>query len=296
MNGARDQPKQGDPARHAACIDRQTAVADQSESEDIHRRPADAVADDAHDPNQEPDDQHGQSELHERPGDGGPKAPPHIHLMLVVVGQLGQHGVEPAGLFAQGDHLAEQGGEKIAGRRQGVGQRFAAANGVGGGRKMLVEPACGPVGLAADDGANVDARLQRHAQAAAEPDQRFGGDAGRKEHSPQHTVFWPRSPAWAEEPQSRDFWDDGKTGHPERSEGSRWRIGTCTMAEEILHNAQNDPLRDFAVLLPTPAGSLPKRGITTMIPTGECWTCISETSGRPCRIANIFGARATSII
>ena len=146
------------------------------------------VANDAHDPDQEADDHHGDAQLHHRPGDGGPKDAPHVELVLVVVGQLGQDGVELAGLFADGDQLAKEGGEEIARGGQGVGQGFALVDALADGQQVAAQRAVGPIGLACPDGPHVDAGLQRRAQAAAEADQRFQGDTGGEEHDASITV------------------------------------------------------------------------------------------------------------
>ena len=106
------------------------------------------VAKDAHNPDYEADDPHGDAQLGHRPGDGGPKDAPHIKLVLVVVGQLGQDGVELAGLFADGDQLAEEGGEEIARGDQGIGEGFALVDALTNGQQVAAQRAVGPLDLA----------------------------------------------------------------------------------------------------------------------------------------------------
>lgn len=75
-------------------VEFESAIADDSEAQDVD-------ADDPLDPDQQADDPYGDGQLHQRPGDGRPKIPPQSNLVLVVLGQLGQDGVEVSRLFAR---------------------------------------------------------------------------------------------------------------------------------------------------------------------------------------------------
>ena len=88
-------------SRNSACahggqehgVEGQPAIARHAEAQDVD-------ADQALHPDQQADDAHGDAQLRERPGDGRPEIPPQGDLVLVVIGQLGQHGVDASGLLA----------------------------------------------------------------------------------------------------------------------------------------------------------------------------------------------------
>src|SRR5215207_8725518 len=87
-------------------------LADEGEEGEVHGD------DDAADGDAEEAD-HDRLDEGQKGGDG------RVHLLLVEVGDLAEHGVERARLFADGDHLRDHVGEDV-GRLQRLDDRLAA--------------------------------------------------------------------------------------------------------------------------------------------------------------------------
>ena len=113
-------------------VDRQPAVADQAEAQRVDRLAA-LFADDAHDPDQEADDRHGDGQFGQRPGDRGQEVAAERDLVVVVLGQLIEDLALVPAEVADGRHLAEQRREVLAGGRHGLGHRVAAVDGLADG-------------------------------------------------------------------------------------------------------------------------------------------------------------------
>ena len=116
----------------------------------------------------EPDDD-AQDHDHDRLEDADERADQHVHVAVIVVGDLQQHLVEVAGFFADVDHVDDDGVADLGGAER-VGHRFALANGVvhlqqGAGIHLVAAGFAGDIDGVQDRHAGADERAQRSGEA-----------------------------------------------------------------------------------------------------------------------------------